>query len=183
MKEYSYPSSEKTTARAIADKLHEFLNGEIPIVVCIGTDAAIGDSLGPLCGTFIENKKKDLFVYGSLQKTVTAKEIRTIRSFISKVHPFSKVLVIDAAVGRSYDVGRIKISSAPIKPGLGADKDLPPIGDVSIIAIISEKTKSNYEFYSLTRLSPVYFIAKTISDAVVTYCDDVSNNNYLTCAR
>ena len=176
MKEYSYLSNEKSAARELANKLGDFLCGELPVIVCVGTDATIGDSLGPLCGTFIENKKNDLFVYGSLQKTVTAKEIKTIKSFIQKVHPFSKVLVIDAAVGKSDDVGRIKISSAPIKPGLGADKDLPPIGDVSIIAIISEKTKSNYEFFSLTRLSPVYHLAKIISEAVITYCEDINSN-------
>ena len=179
MKEYSYSQNEKTVSYLLAQKMLEMLGGEIPVIVCVGTDAAIGDSLGPLCGTFIENKRRDLFVYGSLQKTITAKEIKTVRAFVQKVHPYSKVLVIDAAVGKRYDVGRIKISDSSIKPGLGADKDLPPIGDVSIIAIVGEKTKNNYEFFSLTRLSPVFSLAKTISEAVLYYCDNLCDKQKL----
>ena len=174
MNEFYYAADEKNIVSKISYKLSEMLEGELPIIVCIGTDATIGDCLGPLCGTFIESKRKDLFVYGSLNKTVTAKEIRTMTSFIGKVHPRSKVLAIDAAVGRASDVGSFKISAAPIKPGLGANKDLPAIGDVSIIAIISEKTKNNYDFMNMTRLSPVFGFAKIISDAILDYCDNAT---------
>ena len=169
MKEFSYSTLNANVSAHLSEKINEMLKGEMPVIVCVGTDATIGDSFGPICGTFLENSVKHAFIYGSLQKTVTAKEISTIKTFISKVHPSAKVLVIDAAVGRAEDVGSIKISDAPIKPGLGANKDLPALGDVSIIAIISEKTKDNYEFLKLTRLSPVYYLAKTVAEAVATY--------------
>ena len=181
MSEFYYSSEQKNVSNYLTRKLGEMLKGEIPVIVCIGTDATIGDSLGPICGTMLEGRMKEEFIYGTLQKTVTAKEIRTIKTFISKVHPLSKVLVIDAAVGKLEDVGYIKISDAPIKPGLGADKDLPEIGDISIISIIGEKTNGNYAFMNMTRLSPVYYIAKLIADGIEGYYKEaksVSLKNY-----
>ena len=169
MSEFYYSSEQKNVSNNLTQKLWEMLRGEIPIIVCIGTDATIGDSLGPICGTMLEGRMKEEFIYGTLQKTVTAKEIKTIKTFIAKVHPFSKVLVIDAAVGNATDIGYIKISDAPIKPGLGANKDLPEIGDISIISIIGEKSHGNYAFMNMTRLSPVYHIAKLIADAIENY--------------
>ena len=175
MSEFYYSSKGKNVVTAIKERLWDILKGEIPIFVCIGTDATIGDSLGPICGTFLENRMKEEFVYGTLQKTVTAKEIKTIKTFVSKVHPFSKVLVIDAAVGKFEDVGYIKLCDAPIKPGLGANKDLPEIGDISIISIIGEHTKDNYDFMNLTRLSSVYYIAKIIADSIETYVKEAKS--------
>ncbi|MBP5372927.1 MAG: spore protease YyaC [Clostridia bacterium] len=175
MKEYFYSSTDGGTAKNLANRLRDILKGEIPIIVCIGTDAMIGDSLGPLCGTFIDQKHGELFVYGSLNKTVTAKEVGTMVKFLAKVHPKNKVLVIDAAIGAREDVGKIKITDAPIKPGLGADKDLPPIGDASIICVISEKSKNNLAFTTFTRLSPVFLTAKIIADAVSIYVESTKD--------
>ena len=117
----------------------------------------------------------ELFVYGSLNKTITAKEVRTMVKFLKKVHPKNKVLVIDAAIGAREDVGKIKITDAPIKPGLGADKDLSPIGDASIICVISEKSKNNLAFTTFTRLSPVFLTAKIIADAVSFYIESTKD--------
>ena len=169
MKEFSYSSDNKLTAESIANKLASFLGGETPIVVCIGTDAAIGDSVGPLCGTMLKKRIKDTFVYGSLSSTVTAKEIAAIKTFLSEIHPLSKIVVVDAAVGSPEDVGYVKISDSPIKPGLGANKDLPALGDVSIIAIVGAKTKNSYELLSSARLSYVYNLAKIVADGIEKY--------------
>lgn len=179
MKEYFYSTTDSASAKNIANRLNDFFKGEIPVIVCIGTDAMIGDSLGPLCGTFIEQKRSDVFVYGTLNKTITAKEVGTIIKFLNKVHPKNKILVIDAAIGAREDVGKIKIIDAPIKPGLGADKDLPPIGDASIISVISEKSKDNLAFTAYTRLSPVFLMAKIIAEAVDVYVDSAKNGSFV----
>ena len=52
-----------------------------PIVVCIGSDLAIGDSLGPIVGSMLAYKTQGLsvFLYGTLSSPVTAKDIRYLR--------------------------------------------------------------------------------------------------------
>ena len=177
MNEFYFSPDDSSSAIAISKKLFSFLKGEIPVVVCIGTDALIGDSLGPIVGTMLESERSDLFVYGALNKTITAKEVKTVTRFLSKVHKDNKVLVIDAAVGNKQDVGKIKISDAPIKPGLGADKELPALGDVSIVSVISERSKNNYIFSTTPRLSPIFSTAKIIAEAIELYVTAAKDEN------
>ncbi len=167
--EYSFFNHNPSTSSKIADALAEFYDYYIPVVICVGTDAAIGDTLGPLVGTKLKEMGLSAYVYGSLNKTVTAKEIPTIKSFLSSVHPLAKTIVIDAAVGFKEDVGKIKVSDDGIFPGLGAEKKLPKLGDGSIIGIVSERSQNNHVFMNLTRFSPIYKMAETISEGIRQY--------------
>ena len=71
-------------------------------------------------------------------------------------------MAIDAALGKSDDVGLIKVHNGGIKPGLGVNKDLPMVGDVSIIGVLAEKTAENGGFKGV-RLNTVYEMAKIIA--------------------
>ena len=139
-----------------------------PIVVCIGSDLAIGDSLGPITGSMLQYKTQGLntFIYGTLTAPVTAKEIRTLRTFLRETHRGKQILAIDAAVGDKGDIGLIKLHDAPLLPGAGANKKLGAIGDVSIMAVVAEKSVSNYSLLNTTRLNLVYTMSEIISDAV-----------------
>ena len=74
-------------------------------------------------------------------------------------------MVIDAALGRIEDIGTIKICPGGIKPGLGVNKDLPIVGDVSIIGVVGEKKKCS-DMTSVLRLGNVYKMALIISDGI-----------------
>ena len=139
-----------------------------PIVVCVGSDLAIGDSLGPIVGSMLQYKTQGLntFIYGTLSAPVTAKEIGTIRTFLRETHRGEQVLAIDAAVGDKGDIGLIKLSDTPLLPGAGANKNLGAVGDVSIMAVVAEKSVSNYGLLNTTRLNLVYSMSEIISDAV-----------------
>ena len=141
-----------------------------PIVVCVGSDLAIGDSLGPIVGSILRYKTQGLntFIYGTLSAPVTAKEIRTIRTFLRETHRGQKILAIDAAVGEKGDIGLIKLSDTPLRPGAGANKNLGEVGDVSIMGVVAEKSVSNYGLLNTTRLNLVYSMSEIISDAVAT---------------
>ena len=104
-------------------------NGELsedapPVIVCIGSDLAIGDSLGPITGSMLKFKTQGLkvFIYGTLAAPVTAKEIRYMRTFLKETHKGSQVIAIDAAVGNEGDIGLIKLHDTPLHPGAGANK-------------------------------------------------------------
>ena len=60
-----------------------------PVVVCVGSDLAIGDSLGPVTGSLLKYKTQGVncFLYGTLAAPVTAKEIKYLRSFLKKNAP------------------------------------------------------------------------------------------------
>ncbi len=142
-----------------------------PIIVCVGSDLAVGDSLGPICGSMLKYKTQGIpaFIYGTLASPVTAKEIKYVRAFLKDAHPFSPVIAVDAAVGSEGDIGLIKLLDAPLRPGAGANKKLGAIGDTSILGIVAEKSIANYGLLNTTRLNLVYTMAELISTALADY--------------
>lgn len=141
-----------------------------PVVLCIGSDLAIGDSLGPVCGSMLRYKTQGLgvFVYGTLKAPITAKEIKYMRAFLRDTHKGSKIIAVDAAVGQEGDVGLIRVSDCPLLPGAGANKKLGSIGDVSVMGIVAEKSVENYGLLNTTRLGLVYSMAERIADGLAT---------------
>lgn len=145
-----------------------------PVIVCVGSDLSVGDSLGPVTGTKLKEKLKGLnvYVYGTLAKPITAHEVKYTAQFIQNTHPGSTVIAIDAAVGTAGDIGLIKVANRALKPGSGANKRLAKVGDVSVMGIVAEKSLFNYSLFSSTRLNMVYKMAEIISEGVATFIVD-----------
>lgn len=141
-----------------------------PVVVCVGSDLAIGDSLGPITGSMLKYKTQGVnaFIYGTLSAPVTAKEIKYLRGFLKETHAGSQILAIDAAVGERGDIGLIKLRDKPLLPGAGANKKLGAVGDISVMGIVAEKSIANYGLLNTTRLNLVYSMSEIISDAVAS---------------
>ena len=143
---------------------------KLPVVVCIGSDLAIGDSLGPIVGSMLKYKTQGLptFIYGTLASPITAKEIKYLRPFLKETHKNSQIIAIDAAVGAQGDIGLVKTSNQPLFPGAGANKKLGAIGDISIMGIVAEKSVANYGLLNTTRLNLVYSMAEKIAESIAT---------------
>ena len=139
-----------------------------PVVVCVGSDLAIGDSLGPIVGSMLKYKTQGAvsFLYGTLASPITAKEIPYMRGFLQETHPNRQIIAVDAAIGEKGDVGLMKLSDTPLRPGAGANKRLGEIGDVSVMGIVAEKSLANYGLFNTTRLNLVYTMAEILSDAL-----------------
>ncbi len=142
----------------------------LPVVVCIGSDLAIGDSLGPIVGSMLKYKTQGLplFLYGTLPSPVTAKEVPYLRDFLKETHENTPIIAVDAAIGERGDVGLIKLSNRPLFPGAGANKKLGSVGDISVMGIVAEKSLSNFGLLNTTRLNMVYSMAEIISDGLAT---------------
>ena len=163
MMRFVFNSTARENFEEIAKAVNLLYKESVPVIVCIGSDLVIGDSLGPIVGTKLSELLKDkAFVYGTLDNPITAKEITTVKETLSSIHPNAKIIVIDAAVGNKEDVGQVKISSFGIKPGLGVNKTLPCIGDVSIIGIVKE-TGNACDSLSLVRLGLINTLANDIA--------------------
>ena len=141
-----------------------------PVIVCIGSDLAVGDSLGPITGSMLKYKTQGLhtFIYGTLACPVTAKEIKYLRAFLKETHRGSQIVVVDAAVGAEGDVGLLRLTDSPLFPGAGANKKLGAIGDISIMGIVAEKSIANFGLLNTTRLNLVYTMAEIVSESIAT---------------
>lgn len=174
---YTFSFFNKYTSNGITQALINYnLSETKPIVICVGTDLVVGDSLGPLIGTLLENRCKDNFIYGTLDFPITAKEIQCAKKHIRRLHPNSVIIVIDAAVGDKKDVGLIRVVNSGLRPGLGVNKNLGKLGDISILGIVAQKTTENEHLFNLTRLNFIYKMAETISDGVANYLKIYNEN-------
>ena len=158
----------KTTGAGMRSPSKTDWKNQPPVIVCIGSDLAIGDSLGPIVGSMLKFKTQGLgnFLYGTLAAPITAKEIRYMRTFLRETHKDSPVIAVDAAVGEAGDIGLIKLHDTPLMPGAGANKQLGEIGDISIMGIVAEKSIGNYGLLNTTRLNLVYSMAEIISNGL-----------------
>ena len=140
-----------------------------PVILCVGSDIAVGDALGPIAGTLLRRKASDCFIYGTLKNPVTAKEVKFVNNFLRRTHPNSKIIAVDAAIGEAQDVGLIKVIDSPLRPGSGTNKRLGSVGDVSILGIVAEKAGFSYSILNLTRLNLVYSMAEIVANALSAY--------------
>lgn len=146
------------------------------IILCIGTDRSTGDCLGPLVG---EKLGKILYkpyahIYGTLREPVHAKnleeKIKTIYSIIDE----PLIIAIDASLGKSENVGKINVFKGPLYPGAGVNKDLIPVGDISITGIVNISGFMEYMVLQSTRLSLVMQLADVISLGLFTVLKNIS---------
>ena len=142
-------------------------NREI-IFLCIGSDRSTGDALGPLVGNNLKSfKNKRIYIYGSLYNPVHSQNLNNTINKIKNNFNNPYIVAIDASLGSLKNVGKIFIQHKPLKPGLALNKDLPPIGDLSITGIVNITSK-NFEFVVLqnTRLYLVNSLAENISNGI-----------------
>lgn len=137
------------------------------VIVCIGTDRSTGDSLGPLTGTFLEERKMNHFhVYGTLDDPIHAVNLEEKLGMIHEEHRNPFIIAVDACLGKIKSVGMIQIADGPVKPGAGVKKELPYVGDMHITGIVN--VSGFMEFYVLqnTRLNLVVKMAKAIAGGI-----------------
>lgn len=106
------------------------------IIICIGSDKCIGDSLGPLVGTLLKSCNFPLPTYGSLDAPIHALNIERELTNITSLHPNSSIIGIDACLGNKNSIGEVHLRDHPIHPGKGVGKSLPDIGNISLIGIV-----------------------------------------------
>lgn len=144
-------ANKKESYLNIAEQLYNLIsqnilpNQEI-VIVCIGTNNVIFDSLGPMVGYFLNQYESNLPVYGSNQNTVNAENLQETIDTIYSTYNDPFVIAVDASLGYREHIGYITISNDSLKPGRGLSKELGEIGDISITGITATK-------YSLDNVS------------------------------
>ncbi len=177
-KEFTFNTYSKTVSQGISSALKECNDkNKKPVFVCIGSDLVLGDSLGPLVGTLLRKRNLISYIYGTLNFPITAKEISYVKTYLKQMHPNSVIIAIDAAVGSNDDVGIIKISDKGLMPGLGVNKSLGIVGEISIVGIVATKSLQNYNLYNLTRLNLVYKMAEEIANGIDYYIGENHGKN------
>ncbi len=149
-------------------------NTEI-VFLCIGTDSVIGDCLGPLVGTNLEEKItqyniSNLNVYGTLEKNISYSNLKEKIQEINKKHPNACQIVIDAALSKEETIGKIFVEEGKVTLGKALQKEKIEVGDIAIKAILGKNyTFAKHNFLSLQNVSlnSIMLLAKMITEGIL----------------
>lgn len=144
------------------------------VFLCVGTDRIIGDCIGPLVGSRLMELFKDynifnINIYGSLQENINYINIKNVINKIQSYHSNACVIVVDAALSKKENIGKIFVSNSKTVLGKGINKNKIEIGDISIKAVVGKDFKmSRYNFKNLqaTSLGFVMNLSQTVADGI-----------------
>lgn len=171
-----YYESNSETSSYLAKDLKNILKQKnfqnyVPIILCIGTDRATGDCLGPLVGSRLYKYNDNFLIMGTLDSPIHALNISDTIKYINSAINNPLIIAIDASLGSNSHVGYITLSEGPIAPGKGVNKKLPVIGDVSITGIVNVISNSSTGLLQSTRLNLVMKLANIITEALIETID------------
>lgn len=148
---------------------HQQPNNTQIIVLCIGTDRATGDCLGPLVGERLKKEVPDVPVYGTLEHPIHALNLESTINDIYEKYANPYIIAIDASLGVPEHIGYATLSYKPLIPGKGVNKKLPAIGNLSITGIVNVAGFPNSVLLQSTRLHTVMTLANCIGNAICWY--------------
>jgi putative sporulation protein YyaC len=150
------------------------LSGRTLVFLCIGSDRATGDCLGPILGHRLSGSSlPGCEIYGTLERPVHAKNLGEVITEIYTKHCHPFIVAIDASLGTASHVGYYTLGTGPLKPGAGVNKDLPAVGDITITGIVNFSGVLDQMLLQTTRLAVVMRLADRIYTGIChCLCED-----------
>jgi len=146
------------------------------IMLCIGSDRYIGDALGPLVGSYLE-ENTNCIVYGSLDNPVHASNLVDVIAAIHHQYQQPIIIAVDACLGNSNEIGNIEIWEGSLEAGIAVGARLPCVGHISIIGVVNASGRIGYLDLQSTPLSIVMKLSKCIGGALRDVADSIQVHN------
>jgi len=141
------------------------------VFLCIGTDRATGDALGPLVGYLLADS--DATVYGNLQKPIHATNLLRSLEEIKLRHKNPLIVAIDACLGNTSRIGKLIVKEGGIAPAMAIAEiaeSLPKVGDISIAGVVNVSAEASGQcplaVLSSTRLGLVVQMAEVVAAGI-----------------
>jgi len=139
-------------------------------IVCIGTNRNSLDSLGPAVGSRLLERLQGhprIRVYGTLDKPIHALNIHRQLESIARAHPDAYMIAVDACIGQFFKIGTLQFVEEPLVPGLGLEKELPPVGHVHFKGVVNNHSALNPKVMEHGSLTFVHEMAAVLSRILV----------------
>lgn len=133
------------------------------VFLCIGTDRATGDCLGPLVGSRLKSLCPSAAIYGTLEMPVHATNLQEVLDEIFTVYTHPFIIAVDACLGNADRIGYINVRRGSLKPGTALNKTLPEVGDFHISAVVNVGGFFEHMVLQNTRLFIVHKMADIIA--------------------
>ena len=160
-----FDSLDKYADLSISSSIKDHIN-DSTIIVCIGTDRCIADCLGPLVGHILKERNFPLLVLGCLDDPIHALNLEAKLNNINILYKNRTIIGIDACLGETNDIGKIFVRNSPISPGRGIGRQLPHVGDISILGVVDNSHETEPLSARNIRLGFIMNMAKTIARSI-----------------
>jgi putative sporulation protein YyaC len=148
------------------------------LIMAIGTDRSTGDCLGPLIGTKLLEKDPQLNLMGTLKDPVHAANLEEKLKIVKDRYKDPIVIALDASLGRTDHIGSITLTPGPLKPGLGVNKSLPEVGEISLTGTVNIGGYMEYFVLQNTRLNLVWEMADIMAQSIMSTFKLLHDNFY-----
>ena len=145
------------------------------VFVCIGTDRMTGDCFGPIVGSRLKEMLEcynifNINIYGNLEENICYTNVEKTIKLIENSHPNACIIVVDAALSKKENVGKIFVKKEKTVLGRGLNKNKIELGDLSIKAVVGKNNKLPYYNYNILQnvpLNTVIKLANVVADGIV----------------
>lgn len=116
------------------------------VILCIGTNKLIGDSIGPIVGQKLkeEKMKEKISVYGDLKQSINFKNAKTVLEKIFKSYQKPFIITIDSALGTERMVSKIVVNKGIIRIGKSLGRSICYPSHITIKGVVGEN-KNTYD--------------------------------------
>lgn len=147
-------------------------DGRTLVLLCIGSDRATGDCLGPIVGHILHQYQKNFVVYGSLSNPVHAQNLNDTINSIYDTFDSPYIIALDASLGIRQHIGYVTLGEGNLFPGIGVNKALPKVGDAYITGIVNVLGGNSHITLQTTHLFHVMSLAEFIAKGILEAIND-----------
>jgi len=151
------------------------------VILCIGTNKLIGDSVGPIVGQklnrLLENKK-NVTIYGDTKQNLNLKNIEKILQERVYTKSTSYIITIDAALGPKEMIEKVFISKGKIKIGEALGEGVEYFSDINIKGIVGEYQKGkkqNFDELNKVERKRIHRLSNQIAYRVCQIVEEVNS--------
>lgn len=143
------------------------------VFLCLGTTKISGDSIGPKVGDRLKQMNIGAYVYGDTRRQVTSINVEDYAAMLKKRHSGDRIIAVDSALGKSADIGKIKITDAGVKPGGAFNKTRERVGDMGILAVVGDSEKDRLDQLRNSSSELVDELVEKVVGYALTYAGDM----------
>lgn len=150
------------------------------VILCVGTNKLIGDSIGPIVGqklTRLLNDKENVKIYGNTRETLNLQNARHILEKIPYIYQAPFIITIDAALGPKEMIESIFITTGKIKIGEALGHSIGYYSNINIKGIVGEyqeNLKENLDTLSEVKRKCIHKLSNQITYEVCQMVEQIN---------
>lgn len=150
------------------------------VILCVGTNKLIGDSVGPIVGqklTRLLKDKQNVWIYGNTKQNLNLKNAKQVLRQIQITHKQAFVITIDAALGPKEMIEDTWIGSGIVKIGEALDKQIQYFSNITIKGIVGEyqnNLKRDYQTLNKVNRNSIHRLSNQITYEVCQIIEQIN---------